>query len=62
MVTINDATKRATIYYTTDGTAPSTNSSVFAAPISVGTIETLKRLCSGARRAPAHRLDELHHQ
>ena len=41
LVMINEATNGATIYYTTDGTAPSTGSSVFSAPISVSKAETL---------------------
>jgi len=42
MVTISDALAGATIYYTTDGTVPTTSSPVYSGPISVGSTETLK--------------------
>ena len=54
MVTINDATSGATIYYTTDGTAPNTNSSFFAAPISVGATETLNAFAVAPGRAASN--------
>jgi hypothetical protein len=41
-VTISDATAGATIYYTTDGSAPTTNSTQYAGPIKVSSTETLK--------------------
>ncbi|HLZ07472.1 MAG TPA: chitobiase/beta-hexosaminidase C-terminal domain-containing protein, partial [Chloroflexota bacterium] len=40
-VTISDATAGATIYYTTNGTAPTTASAVYSGPVSVGSTETL---------------------
>jgi len=41
-VSISDATSDATIYYTTDGTAPTTSSSVYGPPLTVSSTETLK--------------------
>lgn len=46
-VTISDATPGATIYYTTDGTAPTTDSSVYSAPIQVSSTETINAIAAG---------------
>jgi len=43
-VQIMDATPGASIYYTTDGTAPTTSSSVYAGPITVSANQTLKAI------------------
>ena len=43
-VTISTATPGATIYYTTDGTTPTTSSSVYSGPITVSTSETLEAI------------------
>ncbi len=43
-VTISDSTSGATIYYTTNGTTPTTSSAVYSTPISVSTTETVKAL------------------
>ena len=43
-VTITDSTAGATIYYTTDGTTPTTSSTVYSQPIIVQTSETLKAM------------------
>jgi hypothetical protein len=53
-VSISDATFGATIYYTTDGTTPTTNSSVYSSPINVSTSETLKAMAiaSGLVQSP----------
>ena len=43
-VTISDATAGATIYYTTNGTTPTTSSAVYSAPITVSSTETLEAI------------------
>ena len=43
-VTISDATAGATIYYTTDGTAPTTSSIKYASPIAVSSTEKLEAI------------------
>ena len=43
-VTLASTTPSATIYYTLDGTAPTTASSVYSAPINVGANETIKAI------------------
>jgi N-acetylneuraminic acid mutarotase len=45
-VTISDATPDATIYYTTDGTTPTTGSSVYRAPIVVASSETIQAIAT----------------
>ncbi len=45
-VTISDTTPSSTIYYTTNGTAPTTTSSVYSSPISVSSTETLEALAT----------------
>jgi len=42
MVTLSDATTGATIYYTTDGSTPTVNSSTYTAAITVASNETIK--------------------
>lgn len=43
-VSIGDFTPNATIYYTTDGTTPTTESPVYGNPITVGSTETLQAI------------------
>ncbi|MDR3659488.1 MAG: chitobiase/beta-hexosaminidase C-terminal domain-containing protein, partial [Mycobacterium sp.] len=43
-VAINDATSGATVYYTTDGSTPTTSSAVYSTPITVSATETLNAI------------------
>ncbi|MGA2094785.1 MAG: chitobiase/beta-hexosaminidase C-terminal domain-containing protein [Candidatus Acidiferrum sp.] len=47
-VTISDATVGATIYYTTNGTTPTTASAVFKAPITVSSTETIEAMAAAS--------------
>jgi hypothetical protein len=47
-VAISDSTSGATIYYTTNGTAPTTSSAVYSGPITVSATETLQAIAGGA--------------
>jgi Chitobiase/beta-hexosaminidase C-terminal domain/FG-GAP-like repeat len=45
-VSINEGTSGATIYYTTDGTTPTTSSSVYSGPITVTPTETIQAVAT----------------
>jgi len=47
-VTVTDSTAGATIYYTTDGSTPTTSSSVYKSAIAVSTSETLNAIASAS--------------
>jgi hypothetical protein len=54
-VSISCSTKSAVIYYTTDGTTPTTASTVYTGPLSVGSNETISAiaLAPGSSNSPA---------
>jgi hypothetical protein len=45
-VTISTTTPSATIYYTTNGTAPTTSSAVYSVPLTVGVSETIEAIAT----------------
>ena len=52
-VALSDANSAATIYFTTNGTAPTTSSAVYTAPITVSTSETIEAIAVASGSAPS---------
>jgi N-acetylneuraminic acid mutarotase len=52
-VVITDATSGATIYYTTDGTTPTTSSTVYGGPIGVASSETIEAIATASNYSPS---------
>ena len=52
-VTITDSTPGATIYYTTDGSTPTTSSSVYSVPLTVSASETVNVIAVAPLYAPS---------
>jgi hypothetical protein len=50
-VTISDSTSGATIYYTTDGSTPTTSSAVYSGPISINRTATVKAMAAASGMA-----------
>jgi hypothetical protein len=52
-VTLSDSTAGAVVYYTTDGTTPTTSSSVYSTPISVTTSQTIRAIAVAVGAPPS---------
>ena len=62
-LTISDATAGATVYYTTNSTTPTTNSTPYTAPLSITATATIEAIAaSGGAPAKLRRIGHLHHR
>ncbi|MFP5235250.1 MAG: chitobiase/beta-hexosaminidase C-terminal domain-containing protein [Acidobacteriota bacterium] len=52
-VTISDSTNGAAIYYTTDGSTPTSSSPLYSGPISVAATETVKAIATASGYSPS---------
>jgi N-acetylneuraminic acid mutarotase len=52
-VAIGDSTPNATIYYTTDGTAPTLSSTAYTTPITVSSSETIQAIATASGYSPS---------
>lgn len=52
-VTISDSTTGAAIYFTTDGTVPTTSSTQYSSPVSVGSTETIEAIAVAPGYVPS---------
>jgi hypothetical protein len=52
-VTLSDSTAGAVIYYTTNGTTPTTSSTVYSTPITVSTTETIEAIAVAPNAQPS---------
>ena len=52
-VSISDSTPNATIYYTTDGSTPTTASTVYSAPLTISSRETLQAIATAPGFSPS---------
>ena len=52
-VAISDTTPGVVIYYTTDGSAPTSSSSLYSAPITVSSSETIRAIAAGSNYNPS---------
>lgn len=53
MTTITDSSPGAAIYFTTDGSTPTTSSSVYTAPLTISASAILKAIAAGANYTPS---------